>query len=533
MFKKGKRHAGPVSIPMETDSSEPNPNMNRSSSNLMNNASNKNSFWHRAGMVAGVTVLSGSLLAFTPAMKGKNTPLHLSVTDTPAVENAKMFPSLSPVVKKVAPSVVKISVSSQAKASPAGMPQGMPDLRQFFGPGFESGGGARQLRQPKQQGVGSGVIVTSDGYVLTNNHVVENADEIKVSLNDGRDFTGKVIGRDPKTDVAVVKIEANGLPAVTFADSDKIEVGDMVLAIGNPFGIGQTVTTGIVSAKGRATMGLDYEDFIQTDAAINPGNSGGALVDIDGRLVGMNTAILSRSGGNQGIGFAVPTNLARWVMESLVNNGSVERGFLGVNIQDLTPELAKEFKLEQSKGALVAEVTPGSPAEKAGVKSGDLITAFNGKEVADSRHLKLQVGSTLPNSSVPVNVLRDGSTTTLTVKVEALPGDKLADNANTETNAEDSLHGVAVTDLDSNTRNQLKVPAKINGAVVSQVEEDSAAYEAGIREGDVITEINHQSIKNAEQAVAECAKPSGKRTLVKVWSHGGSRYVVVDQSKVG
>ena len=508
-------------------------NMNRPSFNLMNPTSASTSLWRRASVVAGVTVLTGSLLAFTPAMKGKNAPLHLQVTDAPAVENAKMFPSLSPVVKKVAPSVVKVSVTTQAKAAMAEAP-GMPDLRQFFGGGgFEMPGGRRQMRMPKEQGVGSGVIVTTDGYILTNNHVVENADDIKVALNDGREFTGKVIGRDPKTDVAVIKIDGSNLPAVTFADSDKIEVGDMVLAIGNPFGIGQTVTTGIVSAKGRATLGLDYEDFIQTDAAINPGNSGGALVDIDGRLIGMNTAILSRSGGNQGIGFAVPTNLARWVMESLVNNGRIDRGFLGVNIQDLTPELAKEFKLDQAKGALVAEVTPGSPAEKAGVKSGDLITAFNGKDVADSRHLKLQVGATPAGSSVPVKVLRDGTTTTLTVKVEALPGDKLAQNTTADDNAEDSLHGVAVADLDSATRNQLKVPVKINGAVVTQVDEDSAAYAAGIREGDVITEINHQSIKNAEQAVAECAKPGSKRTLVKVWSHGGSRYIVVDQTKVG
>ncbi|MDB6139745.1 MAG: protease Do [Verrucomicrobiaceae bacterium] len=505
----------------------------------MNNASSTSSFWHRASMVAGATVLTGSLLAFTPALKEKNTPLHLQVAETPATENAKMFPSLAPVVKKVAPSVVKVSVTSQAKM-PAGGGAGMPDLRQFFGGGEGGfnfpgqGQGQRQLHMPKQQGVGSGVIVTPDGYILTNNHVVEDASDIKVSLNDGRDFTGKVIGRDPKTDVAVIKIEATGLPAITFADSDKIEVGDMVLAVGNPFGIGQTVTTGIVSAKGRATMGLDYEDFIQTDAAINPGNSGGALVDIDGRLIGMNTAILSRSGGNQGIGFAVPTNLARWVMENLVNSGHVERGFLGVNIQDVTPELAKEFKLDQAKGALVAEVTAGSPAEKAGVKSGDLITSFNGKEVADSRHLKLQVGATLPNSSVPVKLLRDGNTTTLTVKVEALPGDKLAQNATPDESTEDALHGVAVSDLDNATREQLKVPAKLNGAVVTQVEENSAAYEAGIREGDVITEINHQSIKNAEQAVTECSKPSSKRTLVKVWSHGGSRYVVVDQTnKVG
>ena len=507
--------------------------MNHPFLNAMNKTSSSASFWRRASVVVGATVLTGSLVAFTPSPKGKNAPLHLQVADSPATQNAKLFPSLSPVVKKVAPSVVKISVMTQGKNAVAEIP-GMPDLRQFFGDGFDLRGGGRQFKTPKQQGVGSGVIVTTDGYILTNNHVVENADEIKVALNDSREFNGKVIGRDPKTDVAVIKIEATGLPAVTFADSDKIEVGDMVLAVGNPFGIGQTVTTGIVSAKGRATMGLDYEDFIQTDAAINPGNSGGALVDIDGRLVGMNTAILSRSGGNQGIGFAVPTNLARWVMESLVNNGTVERGFLGVNIQDLTPELAKEFKLDQAKGALVAEVTPGSPAEKAGIKSGDLVTSFNGKEVSDSRHLKLSVGACAPGSSVQVNVLRDGAPKALTVKVEALPGDKLAKNSTPDdNNGEDALHGVAVGDLDANTREQLRIPAKVNGALVTQVNEDSASYAAGIREGDVITEINHVAVKNAEQAVAECAKPGSKRTLVKVWSRGGSRYVVVDQSKVG
>ena len=529
MFKKGKRHAGVVLVSWK----QIHRTMNRLPIHTMTTASSTSSFWRRTSVIIGATVITGSLVAFTPAPKGKNAPLHLQVAETPATENAKMFPSLSPVVKKVAPSVVKISVSSQAKAGMAEM-QGMPDLRQFFGEGFGQGGrGNRQLKMPKQQGVGSGVIVTTDGYILTNNHVVENAEDIKVAMNDGREFKAKVIGVDPKSDVAVIKVEATSLPAVTFADSDKIEVGDMVLAIGNPFGIGQTVTTGIVSAKGRATMGLDYEDFIQTDAAINPGNSGGALVDIDGRLVGMNTAILSRSGGNQGIGFAVPTNLARWVMESLVNNGHIDRGFLGVNIQDLTPELAKEFKLSQAKGALVAEVTPGSPAEKGGIKGGDLITSFNGKEVSDSRHLKLQVGATQPGTSVPVNVLRDGANTTVTVKVEPLPGDKLAQNATPDDNADDALHGVAVADLDRNTRDELKIPNKVNGALVSNVDEDSAAYSAGIREGDVITEINHIAIKNAEQAVAECSKPGSKRTLVKVWSRGGSRYIVVDQTKVG
>jgi serine protease Do len=315
-----------------------------------------------------------SLVAFTSAKDvAKADPLHVQVSDAPLSAAGQRFPSFAPIVKAVSPSVVKVAVSSQAKATRMEMPGGM-DLRRFFGPGFQMPEGMQPRRMPRQEGVGSGVIVTKDGYILTNNHVVDDASTIKVMMIDGREFEGKVIGSDPKTDVAVIKVNAKDLPAITLADSDKIEVGDTVLAVGHPFGIGQSVTTGIVSAKGRATLGLDYEDFIQTDAAINPGNSGGALVDVDGRLIGMNTAILSHSGGNQGIGFAVPTNLARWVMESLVNNGRVERGFLGVNIQDLTPQLAKQFKIDQAKGALVSGVTPDSPADKAGMKSGDVIT---------------------------------------------------------------------------------------------------------------------------------------------------------------
>lgn len=485
----------------------------------------------RAAIFGGACLLTASLVAFTPGGKdspAKADPLHIQVNDTPA--SARGFPSFAPVVKSVAPSVVKVAVSSQAKISRAQMPD-MPGLERFFGPGFEMPRGMNPRHMPKQEGVGSGIIVTTDGYILTNNHVVEQAGEIKVSLNDGREFDGKVIGRDPKTDVAVIKIEAKDLPAVTFADSDKIEVGDVVLAVGHPFGIGQTVTTGIISAKGRATLGLDYEDFIQTDAAINPGNSGGALVDIDGRLIGMNTAILSHSGGNQGIGFAVPVNLARWVMESLVNNGRVERGFLGVNIQDLTPQLAKQFKADDAKGALVAAVTAGGPAEKAGLKSGDVITTFNGKPVTDSRHLKLQVGSTMPGAAVPLIVLRDGRSVTLNVTVKELPGDKVADATPAAEKTDDALHGVGVADLDQAAREQLKVPSSIKGAVVTQVEEDSAAYVAGLRQGDVITEINHQVIKDAAQATEVCEKPVNKVSLVKVWSRGGSRFVVVDESK--
>jgi serine protease Do len=492
--------------------------------------------WPRAALLGSTALLAATALAFTPGAdtkaNSKAAPVRLEVNDSPIARDGRFGGSFAPLVKKVAPSVVKVFVTAKAKLT--ALPgQGMPDMRRFFGDGengFESPG---QSRAPNQHGVGSGVIVTKDGYILTNNHVVESADDIKVALNDGREFSAKVIGRDPQTDIAVLKIDARDLPFLTLADSDKIEVGDVVLAIGNPFGIGQTVTTGIVSAKGRASLGLDYEDFIQTDAAINPGNSGGALVDTDGRLVGINTAILSHSGGNQGIGFAVPTNLARWVMNGLVQNGRVERGFLGVNIQDVTPDLAKEFKLDHANGALVSEVTPQSPAAKAGLKSGDVIVEFNGKPVTDSRHLKLQVGETVPGSAVALKIRRDGATKTLEVTVKELPGDKLAKASPASDQNGDALHGVGVVDLSSASRAELKLPERFDGALISQVEPDSAAYEAGLRGGDVITEINRKPVKNAEQAVAACEKPADKQTLVKVWSQGGSRYVVVDEAKAG
>ncbi|MHB8520020.1 MAG: DegQ family serine endoprotease [Limisphaerales bacterium] len=492
--------------------------------------------WWRAALLGGTALSVVTALAFTPRAHANDNsqaaPVRLEVNDSPVARNGKFTTSFAPMVKKVSPSVVKVSVTAKLTPTALSGPD-TPDLHRFFGEGENSQDSPRQFRAPKQHGVGSGVIVTKDGYILTNNHVVEGADDIKVALDDGSEFSARVIGRDPQTDIAVLKIDARGLPFLTLADSDKIEVGDVVLAVGNPFGIGQTVTSGIISAKGRATLGLDYEDFIQTDAAINPGNSGGALVDTDGRLIGINTAILSHSGGNQGIGFAVPTNLARWVMESLVKNGRVERGFLGVNIQDLTPRLAKEFRLDHDNGALVSEVTPQSPADKAGLKNGDVIVEFNGKPVTDSRHLKLQVGATLPGSSLPIKIIRDGDRKTLQVTVRALPGEMLAKISSTTEKAKDALHGVVVAELDRASRAELNVPERVNGALISQVEPDSAAYEAGLRGGDVITEINRRPVKNAEQAVAACEKPADKQTLVKVWSHGGSRYVVVDETKAG
>jgi serine protease Do len=309
-----------------------------------------------------------------------------------------------------------------------------------------------------------------------------------------------------------------------------VEVGDVVLAIGNPFGIGQTVTEGIVSAKNRTTSGEMDEDFIQTDAAINPGNSGGALVDTEGRLVGINSAILSRSGGNQGIGFAVPSNLCRWVMDSLVKNGRVDRGYLGVVIQDITADLAKAFKLDRTNGALVSDVAPGGPAEAAGLKSGDVILQFDGKPVENVAQFKIHVAESAPGSKVSLVLNRSGETKNVDVTLRALSEDRTAKASEKSKKHEEALAGVGVADLDQSTRSELNVPANLQGAVVTEVSSDSAAFEAGLRTGDVITEINHQPVHSAQEAIDNTNKPSGDQTLVKVWSKGGSHYLTVDES---
>jgi len=390
-----------------------------------------------------------------------------------------------------------------------------------------------QLGPQIRHGLGSGVIITKDGYILTNNHVVDGAKDVKVTTEDGHEYTAKVIGRDPKTDLAVIKIDANYLPLVPMADSDKVQVGDVALAIGNPFGVGQTVTKGIVSATDRGNMGIEaYENFIQTDAAINPGNSGGALVDIEGRLIGINTAILSGSGGSQGVGFAIPSNIARSVMQSLIEDGHVTRGYLGVMIQNVTPALAEEFNLKHSGGALVADVVGDGPAAKAGLKPGDVIVVFNGKKVADSRRLQLNVADTKPGSRVPVEILRNGTEMTLHVTVkqladtEQLAGSNLRENGDTGT-----LSGVAVSDIDQQARREFNIPKDVRGAVVTQVKPNSAAADAGLRPGDVIEDINHHQVKSADDAISLTENTTNKRTLLRVWGNGGSRYLVVDETK--
>jgi serine protease Do len=488
--------------------------------------------------VASGLILAGSAIAFAPKSAAKPepkvTPVSVSLDERPVSRDGAGRTSFAPIIKKVSPGVVKVYTTIKAQNVGLSGNSDMNDLmRRFFGDQFQGRMPQRNFGMPHQEGVGSGVIATKDGYILTNNHVVDGADQVKVALQDGREFKAKVIGRDPKSDVAVIKIDAKDLPAVPMADSEKVEVGDVVLAVGNPFGIGQTVTTGIVSAKGRGNMGLDYEDFIQTDAAINPGNSGGALVDADGRLIGINTAILSRSGGNQGIGFAIPVNLARDVMDSLVKDGHVTRGYLGVMIQDVTPALAKEFKLKDTTGALIGDVTPKGPADKAGLKAGDLLVEFNGKTVTDGRHLKLEVARTHPGESVPVKILRDGTAKTLEVTVKALPGTEEVAKADKESHESGTLNGVGVGELNERARQQFEVPANVKGAVVTEVEPGCAAAEAGLKPGDVIQEINRKPVASAEEAVRMTENATDKTSLLRVWREGGSRFVVVDESKAG
>jgi serine protease Do len=492
------------------------------------------SHW-RSTLAALALLAGGATWAVAEAKHNEQAKpsVNITVDSTLLPRAADGVLSFNPIVKRVLPSVVKVVTRERAKAMAADgfSPLDDPSFRQFFGPLFNMPGGQRRtMRQPPQMGLGSGVIVSPDGYILTNNHVVDDADKVRVTLPDGREMTAKVIGTDKKSDIAVIKIDATNLPAITFSNSDDVLVGDRVLAIGNPFGIGQTVTSGIVSATGRSgDLGIDYEDFIQTDAAINPGNSGGALVDMQGRLIGLNTAILSRSGGFQGIGFAIPSNLARHVVDSLVSTGRVVRGYLGVNIQDINPDLADEFHLKSTIGTVVTDVLPDSPASKAGLKNNDVIVAYDGKPVKDTRSLRFAVAATEPGGEAKIDLLRDGKNESITVKVGELPGSKerLHPAANEDTGV---LDGVEVADLNAGARNEFDIPERVHGALVTNVDPSSAAAEAGLTPGDVILEINRHPIHNADDAVRLTEHSETRKTLLKLWSRGGTHLLVVDET---
>lgn len=433
------------------------------------------------------------------------------------------------VLKPAMPAVVNIHSSKVVKQHQGQMTPFFNDpfFRQFFGDQFGQG---MQPRAEREESLGSGVIVTSDGTILTNNHVIEGATDIKVQLADNRQFTAKLIGTDPKTDVAVLKIDANNLPVLAFGDSSKLQVGDVVFAIGEPFGLKSTATMGIVSATGRSGLGIEnYEDFIQTDASINPGNSGGALIDLHGNLIGINTAIETGGGeGNLGVGFAIPINMARGVMDQIVAHGKVVRGYLGVYIQNVTPEIAKAFNLNQNAGALVGDVQPNTPGARAGLKKGDVVVGLNGTPVKDANDLQLRISESAPGTSVSLDVMRDGKSQNVNVTLGELPEKLASNNEPGENNATGGLQGVDVQALTPDIAQQLQVPAGTNGVVVSSVDESSPAAAAGLQRGDVIEEVNHRAVSSLEQYKQAVSAAGNQPVLLLVMSQGGvTHYLVV------
>ena len=427
----------------------------------------------------------------------------------------------SAVIKPALPAVVNIRTSKmvKAQANQSSPFFNDPMFRQFFGDQF--GGGKPHAE--REQALGSGVIVTPDGTILTNNHVIDGASDIKVYLSDKREFKAKLVGADPKTDIAVLKIDASSLPTLPLGDSSQLNVGDLIFAIGDPFGIGETATMGIVSATGRGQLGIeDYENFIQTDAAINPGNSGGAMIDIHGNLVGINTAILSHgSGGNEGVGFAIPMSMAKPVMDQILSHGKVVRGYLGVHIQDLSPEIAKAFNYNLSGGALIGDVSPNTPASKAGLQKGDVIVKLNGQPVSDYVDLRLRISQMAPGTSVKLDVWRDGKTQGYTVALGELP-EKAEAEQSSGTESGGGLEGVEVDELTPEIAQQLNLGAGAHGVVVTSVDPSSpaAAAQPPIGRGDVIAEINHKPIRSVsdyKQAVAAAAN----QPLLLLVNHGG------------
>ena len=436
------------------------------------------------------------------------------------IDTSKAF---SEVAGAVSPAVVNISTTKVVRR----------DASPFFDdPFFDFFNPFREFKTPKkwkEQSLGSGVIVSADGYIITNNHVIEQADEIRVTLLDKRSFKARIIGADPKTDVAVVKVDAKNLPTIHWGDSDKLQVGEFVLAIGNPFGLSHTVTMGIISAVGRANVGIaDYEDFIQTDAAINPGNSGGPLVNIKGELIGINTAIFSKSGGYQGIGFAVPCNMVRLVMDQLEKKGKVTRGWLGVTIQELTPELSQKFGLRSSEGALVGDVAKGSPAEKAGIKRGDIILEFNGKRVKDVGNLRNMVAQSKVGSEISLIILRGDKQYPLNVIIAELPREiaEAVPGITPEDPGGEVLSGLSVMELTKEIARQLGLHKEERGVVIVKVEPGSAAEEAGLRKGDVIQEIDRKKVERLDDydRIVSAIHPGD--TILLFVNRGGKKFYV-------
>jgi serine protease Do len=455
-----------------------------------------------------------------------NPPATLKLAD-PGEGPSKS--SYAPLVKEVLPSVVNVSSSKvvhNRMSSEEGMPMD-PFFRQFFGQEGNDGGGRFNMpRDSREKALGSGVIVSPEGYILTNNHVIDGATDVRVTLSDKRECKARVIGADPKTDVAVLRIDAKNLTPITIGDSSKVQVGDVALAIGDPFGVGQTVTKGIISATGRGGLGIeDYEDFLQTDAPINPGNSGGALINDRGELVGINTAILSHgSGGSQGIGFAVPANLARQVMDQVLKNGHVTRAYLGIYPQDVTPAMAKAFGEKDTQGIVVGDVSPNSPAKEAGIQRGDIILQINGKPVTDSNQLRMSVSMMQPGTELKLKTLRNGTERDATVKLAEMPAESAKADSNDHEGGSKALDGVEVSNLNASIARQLNIPSSTKGVVVTDIDPASKMADSGLQTGDVIQEVNHQAVTNVPEFQSAMSK-AGSEPLLLVNRDGRTLFI--------
>jgi serine protease Do len=498
---------------------------------------NKKRFYLSAAFVLVLGVFIGLVLSSHLNIMSQ-LPARSQISSKSLDILSQLSEAQSEVAAIATPSVVNISTTRVIKSREEAPFDFFDDpfFRRFFGDQVPH---PNVPREHKEQSLGSGVIVSEDGYIVTNNHVIEKAQEIKVLLSNKKDYKAKLIGADPKTDIAVIKIDAKGLTALPWGDSNKLKVGEIVFAIGNPFGLNQTVTMGIIGAVGRANVGIaDYEDFIQTDAAINPGNSGGALINARGELIGINTAILSRTGGYQGIGFAVPSSMAQQVMESLVQYKKVVRGWLGVSIQEVTSDLAEEFGVKDLKGALVSGVMKGSPAEKAGIRQGDVILQYNGKIVEDTGHLRNMVSQTPIGTTVKVKILRQKKEIDVEVKIaeltkkmaEASPGDEETGGSNNKEEEEESsvLSGMVVRELTPALAARFGFEEKEKGMVVLKVDTASRIYEAGIRPGDIILQINQKNVATLDEYKKVASKIKAKeRILLLLRRKGQDLFVTV------
>jgi serine protease Do len=467
-------------------------------------------------------LLAKTFIDKTGFLKSKELIAEDGTTISKSLQVAnELSEAFSYIAEKAAPAVVYIETERVVS-----LPREMFPF-DFFGDEFFK----RFFSTPryKQRGAGSGFIISSDGYVVTNNHVIQGAQKVIIKLVDGRSFEGKIIGTDPFSDIALLKIEASNLPTLILGDSDSIKVGEWVIAIGNPFGLSHTVTVGVVSAKGRSGIGIsDVEDFIQTDAAINPGNSGGPLLNLKGEVVGMNTAIFTRSGGYMGIGFAIPSNIVKTIVEQLKTKGKIERGYLGVGIQDLTQALAKELGLKTTEGALITEVKSGSPAEKAGLKEKDVVISYNGKPVKNASELKNYVLLTKPGTEVELRIIRNGKEIPIKVKIEAQKEGLILSKSEME-NIEEFLEnlGLIVEDITSETAKKLKLPS-VQGVIITDVIPETPADYAGLAPGLIIDEVNRKKVKNLNEFF-QALKPSleTKRVLLGIRTPKGRYYITL------